>query len=56
LLRLCLDVVLQVFSLSPYRREPLLRSTFLGQGAVFDRLVSSLSQNVFILYLPLKTL
>jgi hypothetical protein len=56
LLRLCLDVVLQVCSLSPYWCEPFLRAAFLGQGAVLDRRGSSLSQNVFILYLPLKTL
>jgi hypothetical protein len=35
LLRFCLVVVLQV-SLSPYRREPFLRSTYLGQGAVLE--------------------
>jgi hypothetical protein len=56
LLRLCLDVVLQVCSLSPNRREPFFRLTFLGQGATLDRRVPSLPQNVFILYLPLKTL
>jgi hypothetical protein len=43
-------------SLSSYRREPFLRSASLGQGVVLDRRVSSHSQNVFILYLPLKTL
>jgi hypothetical protein len=56
MLRICLDVVLQVFSLSPYRREPFLRSAFLGQGAVLNHLVPSLPQNVFVLYLPVKTL
>jgi hypothetical protein len=56
LLRICLDVVLQVCSLSPYRRELLLRSAFLVKGAVLDRRVCSLPQNVFILYLPLKIL
>jgi hypothetical protein len=41
-------------ALSPYQREPFLRLAFLGQGAVLDRRVSSLPQNVFVLYLPLK--
>jgi hypothetical protein len=48
-----MDIVLQV-SLSPYRREPFLRSPFLGQGVVLNHRASSLPQNVFILYLPLK--
>jgi hypothetical protein len=56
LLRLCLDVVLQVCSLSPSRREPFLKLTSLGQGAVLDHRVFFLLQIVFILYLPLKTL
>jgi hypothetical protein len=46
MLILCLDVILQVCSLSPYRREPFLRSTFLRHGVVLDRQVSSLPQNV----------
>jgi hypothetical protein len=37
LLRLCIDVVLQVHSVTPYWREPFLRSAFLGQGAILDR-------------------
>jgi hypothetical protein len=56
MLGLCLDVVLQVCSLTTNRREPLLRLAFLGQGVILDHGVSSLPQNVFILYLPLKTL
>jgi hypothetical protein len=56
LLRLCLDVVLQVYSLSPYQHEPFLRLAFLGQGAVLDHRVSSVPQNVVILYLLIKTL
>jgi hypothetical protein len=47
LLRLCLDVVLQVcFSLSPSRRELFLRSAPLVQGVVLDQLVIT-SSNVF---------
>jgi hypothetical protein len=46
LLRLCLDVVLQVCSLSPSRRELFLRSASLGQGAILDRRVIA-SVNVF---------
>jgi hypothetical protein len=53
---LYLNVILQVWSLSPYQREPLLRLAFIGQCAVLDRRVSSLPQNIFILCLPLKTL
>jgi hypothetical protein len=41
LLTLCLNVVLQVYSLSPSWREPFLRSTSLGQVAALDRRVSS---------------
>jgi hypothetical protein len=44
---LCLDIVFQVCSLSPYRCEPFLKSAFLGQGVILDRRVSSLSKNVF---------
>jgi hypothetical protein len=44
LLRLCLDVILQVYSLSPYRREPFLRSTSLEQGVVLDHRVIPLPQ------------
>jgi hypothetical protein len=40
----------------PYRHEPFLRSVFLGQGDILDHRVYSLPQNVFILYLPVKTL
>jgi hypothetical protein len=54
LLMLYLDVILQLCSLS--RREPFLKSASLGQGAVLDRRVFSLSQIIFILYLSLKTL
>jgi hypothetical protein len=36
LLRLFLDVILHVFSLSPSRREPFLRSASLGQGVVLN--------------------
>jgi hypothetical protein len=54
LLMLCLDVILQLCSLS--RRESFLKSASLGQGAVIDRRVFSLSQIIFILYLSLKTL
>jgi hypothetical protein len=36
MLKLCLDVVLQVCSLSPFQREPFLRSAFLGQGVILD--------------------
>jgi hypothetical protein len=46
LLRLCLDVVLHVCSLSPFRREPFLRSAPLGKGAIFDgRVIASI--NIF---------
>jgi hypothetical protein len=45
--RLCLDVVLQVCSLSPYQREPFLRSACLGQGAILDRQMFSLPQKCF---------
>jgi hypothetical protein len=54
LLRLCLDVILQVCSLPPSRHESFLRSAFLGQGVVLDHQVFLLSQIVFILYLSLK--
>jgi hypothetical protein len=54
LLRLCLNVVLQVCSLSPSRRKPFLRSASLGQGVILNRRVFSLLQIIFILYLPLK--
>jgi hypothetical protein len=40
---------------SPYRHEPFLRSASLGQGVILDHRVFS-SANVFIFYLPLKTL
>jgi hypothetical protein len=56
LLRLCLDVILQVCSLSPFQRDPFFRSASLGQGAILDHLVFMLPQNIFILYLLLKTL
>jgi hypothetical protein len=45
-----------VLSPPPYRHEPFLRSVFLGQGDILDHRVYSLPQNVFILYLPVKTL
>jgi hypothetical protein len=54
MLRLCLDVVLQVCSLSPSRHEPFLRSASLRQGAILNRRVFSLLQIIFIFYLPLK--
>jgi hypothetical protein len=54
LLRLYLDVILQVYFLSPYRREPFLRSASPGQGVALDHQVFLLSQNVLILYLSLK--
>jgi hypothetical protein len=53
LLRLFLDVILHVFSLSPSRREPFLRSASLWQGAVLNHRVFPFSQNILILYLPL---
>jgi hypothetical protein len=43
-------------SLSPFRRKPFLRLASLRQGAVLDRRVFSLLQNIFIFYLSLKTL
>jgi hypothetical protein len=54
LLRIYLDVVLQVCSLSPSRRVSFLRSASLGQCTVFDRRVITFVE-CFILYLPLKT-
>jgi hypothetical protein len=54
LLSLCLDVVLQVCSLSPSRREPFLESASLGHGVVLDRRVFSLPQVHFILFFRLK--
>jgi hypothetical protein len=45
-----------VLSLSPFRREPFLRSGSLGKCADLDCRVFPLSQIIFILYLPLKTL
>jgi hypothetical protein len=54
MLRFCLDVVLHVCSLSPSRCEPFLKSASLGQGVILDRRVFSISQIIFILYLPLK--
>jgi hypothetical protein len=51
LIRLCLDIVLQVCSFSPSRREPFLRSAPLGQGAVLDRWVIASTKMYFILYL-----
>jgi hypothetical protein len=56
MLRLCLDVVLQMCYLSPSRRESFLRSVSLGQGAVLNHRVFSLPQIIFILNVPLKTL
>jgi hypothetical protein len=47
MIRLCLDVVLRVCSLSPYPCEPFLRSASLGQGAVLDRRVFPLLQKCF---------
>jgi hypothetical protein len=44
LLRLCLNVILQVRSLPPYRREPFLGSTSRGQDVVLDRQVIPLPQ------------
>jgi hypothetical protein len=49
MLRLCLDVVLQVCSISPFQREPLLRSASLGQGAILDRGVFASAKMYFIL-------
>jgi hypothetical protein len=46
LLRLCLAVVLQVYSLSPPQRELFLWSAHPGQGVVLDRRVIA-SANVF---------
>jgi hypothetical protein len=46
LLGLCLDVVLHMCSLSPFRHELFLRSTSLGQGAAIDCRVIA-SANVF---------
>jgi hypothetical protein len=37
LLRFCLDIVLQVCSLSPYVHEPCLRLASLGQSDILDR-------------------
>jgi hypothetical protein len=54
LLRLWLDVVLQVCYLSPSRRESFLRSASLGQGVILYHRVFLLLQIIFILYLPLK--
>jgi hypothetical protein len=45
-----------VCSLSPFRHEPFMRLVSLGQGAVLNRRVFLLLQNIFILNLPLKTL
>jgi hypothetical protein len=45
---------LQVCSLSPYQREPFMRSAFLWQGAVLDHRVSSLPQNAFFSIFCLK--
>jgi hypothetical protein len=56
MLMLCLDVVLQVCSLSPSQCEPFLRSVSLGQGAILDRRVIASVKMSFILYLLLKTL
>jgi hypothetical protein len=44
LLSLCLDIVLHVCSVSPFRREPFLRSSSLGQGVVLDLMSVSLPQ------------
>jgi hypothetical protein len=55
-LRVCLDVVLQVCSLSPSQHEPFLRLAYLGQGAILDRQVFSLLQIICILYLFTQTL
>jgi hypothetical protein len=55
LLRLCLDIVLHVCSLSSSRREPFFRLASLEQSVVLDRRVIAFT-NVFILHLPLKTL
>jgi hypothetical protein len=46
LLRLCLDVILHVCSLSPSRREAFLRSASLGQGVILDRRVFFILQIV----------
>jgi hypothetical protein len=39
LLKVCLDVVLHVYSLSTFRCEAFLRSAPLGQGVILDRRV-----------------
>jgi hypothetical protein len=54
LLRLCLDIVLQVCSLSPSRREPFLGYASLGQGDILDCRVLSLPQTVLFLNFLLK--
>jgi hypothetical protein len=55
-LRFCLDVILQVRSLSPYRHDPFLRSANLGQDAVPDLSSVSASVKCILFSLPLKTL
>jgi hypothetical protein len=49
MLRFCLDIVLQMCSLSPVRRELFLKSTSLGKGAVLDHGVFASAKMYFTL-------